>query len=169
MVPENKLPPGNPPNNKTTTNDTNVDLQVLFQALTEHAKKSETKVSNISKSSNKVMSRSEADKFIEKQNDKWEIELIKDAESKRKFRRNILIIVFILLGVQITFLNIIICRVIYSAFRVNPETLAPIIQYETIVIIVDMLKWYTTAVIAELLATLIFIVKAVFEVPKKPK
>lgn len=153
----------------TTNIKTDADLQSLFQILIEHAQNSEPNVVKNSKSSDKVMSRSAADKYIEKQNDKWENVLIKDAESKRKFRRNILAIVFSLLGFQIFFLNIIILKVIDTAFTVNPDTLLPIIPYETIVSIVDMLKWYTTAIVAELLTSLIFIVHSVFETPKKPK
>lgn len=134
----------------------------------EYAQKRESKSSQVPQSSDKVMSRSEADKFIEKQNDIWQDELVKDAESKRNFRRNILIIVFILLGVQIAFLNVLIWRVIVTAFKVNSETHLPIVRQETIETVVDMLKWYATAVVAELLATLIFIVKSVFATPQNP-
>lgn len=156
-------------NNAFTADDNDNGLQPLFQSLVEYAQNLESKSFQVPKPSDKVMSRSEADKFIEKQNDIWQDELVKDAESKRNFRRNILIIVFILLGAQIAFLNVLIWKVIVTAFKVDYETHLPVVHQETIKIVVDMLKWYATAIVAELLATLIFIVKSVFATPKKFK
>ena len=159
-----------PCNDETPTKDPTINesLQSLFQDLINHAQNNISKASAKTKSSEKVMTKAETEKYIDKTNEKWNAELIKDAQSKRKFRTFILVVVFILLGVQIVFLNHVILKVIDAAISVNPETGLPVVQHQTIETIVEMLKWYTTAIITELLTTLIFIVKAVFATPKKP-
>ena len=159
-----------PCNDETPMKDStmNESLQPLFQELIKHAQSNISKSSAKAKPSEKVMTKAEAEKYIDKTNEKWNAELMKDAQSKRKFRTFILVAVFILLGVQIVFLNYVILKVFDAAVSVNPETNLPVVQHQTIETIIGMLKWYTTAIITELLTTLIFIVKAVFETPKKP-
>ncbi len=89
--------------------------------------------------------------------------LEKDADSKFSFRKITLVALFFLLGFQILFMNAIVGWLFFSQtfehdlfFKLSEGALAHLCE---------VAKWYTTAVLAELLAAFLYIVKAVFETP----
>ena len=147
---------------KNVEND-NLPFQTeLFSILDQYAtgKQSQVELADIKP-------RKDADEKIDDINQCYVKQYEADAESKRRMRKNVLTALFWFLAIQTVFLNIVIATVLQKCFSVNAEQ-ELIIQEWSMSLIVGMIKWYTSAVLVELLGAFIFIIKVVFETPKKP-
>lgn len=109
----------------------------------------------------KVPNKKDAKKNI----DQYKAECIgEDFSSKLQYRNKTINWVFILLAVQIAFMNIIVAFIYFS--QIVPVGWVLKLDGETLRMLVDLAKWYTTAVLVELLAVFCHVVKVVFAAPK---
>lgn len=106
------------------------------------------------------LSYADVDKMIDKTN--AEI-LALDAGSKMTFRKTTLNAVFWLLGFQILFMNAVVAWFFVSQTIEHPLFVK--LSETAIGHFSELTKWYTTAVLAELLGAFFYIVKVVFETP----
>lgn len=105
-------------------------------------------------------------KIIKDDNQRYINLLEEDVLSKLRLRWIVLAILIVLLVVQIFFMNSIVGKVVDNALTINPETHLSYIPNETLSILSSLLKWYTGAVVVELITTFTFIVKEIFKAPQ---
>ena len=91
----------------------------------------------------------------------------KDAKSKFTFRKRTLQALFWLLGFQILFMNLLLAWLLVSQ-TVNRPFFITLSDTQTIHFM-ELAKWYTTAVLVELLGAFLYVVKVVFETPSFAK
>lgn len=95
-----------------------------------------------------------------------------DAISKRRFRGWVLGSLIVVMAYQIGHLNFIIHKVVISSFETHRTFPFRDYQYvptEILGHITEMLKWYVTATVVELIAAFVYIIHQVFAAPKSSK
>ena len=87
----------------------------------------------------------------------------KDLKSKLRYRKPVLDWLLPLLAIQIIFMNIIVAFVFFSQMVVTNWTIR--LDVSLLSNLTNLAKWYTTAVLTELIAVFCYVVKAVFAKP----
>lgn len=107
-----------------------------------------------------------AAKIIKDENQRYLNLLEEDVLSKLSLRSIVLTILIGFLVVQIFFMNIIVGKVVDNALIIDTEKHLSYIPNETLSLLSSLLKWYTGAVVVELITTFTFIVKEIFKAPQ---
>ena len=89
--------------------------------------------------------------------------LKKDLDSKLKYRKPVINWLLPLLAIQIIFMNVIVAFVFFSQMVLTDWTVR--LDISLLANLTDLAKWYTTAVLTELIAVFCYVVKAVFAKP----